>query len=48
MYKKVFKIHMQKDTIKSFEFLFQDDIVEYTAKCTYLFSEGVPKEKILR
>ena len=34
--------------IKSFEFLFQDDIVEYTAKCTYLFSEGIPKEKILR
>jgi len=48
MNKKVFKIHMQKETIKSFEFLFQDDIVEYTAKCTYLFSEGVPKEKILR
>ncbi len=39
---------MQKEIIKSFEFLFQDDIVEYTAKCTYLFSEGIPKEKILR
>jgi hypothetical protein len=48
MNKKVFKIHMQKEVIKSFEFLFQDDIVEYTAKCTYLFSEGIPKEKILR
>ena len=48
MNKKVFKLHMQKEIIKSFEFLFQDDIVEYTAKCTYLFSEGIPKEKILR
>ena len=48
MNKKVFKLHMQKEIIKSFEFLFQDDIVEYTAKCTYLFSEGIPKEKMLR
>jgi hypothetical protein len=48
MNKKVFKLHKEEKIIRNFEFLFQDDIVEYTAKCTYLFSEGIPKEKILR
>lgn len=48
MNKKVFKLHTEQKIIRSFEFLFQDDIVEYTAKCTYLFSEGVPKDKLLR
>jgi hypothetical protein len=48
MNKKVFKLHTEEKIIRSFEFLFQDDIVEHTAKCTYLFSEGVPKEKMLR
>lgn len=48
MNKKVFKLHTEEKIIRSFEFLFQDDIVDYTAKCTYLFSEGVPKEKMLR
>ena len=48
MNKKVFKLHTEQKVIRSFEFLFQDDIVDYTAKCTYLFSEGVPKDKLLR
>lgn len=48
MNKKVFKLHTEQKIIRSFEFLFQDDIVDYTAKCTYLFSEGVPKDKLLR
>ena len=48
MNKKVFKLHQEEKVIRNFEFLFQDDIVDYTAKCTYLFSEGIPKEKILR
>jgi hypothetical protein len=48
MNKKVFKLHKEEKVIRNFEFLFQDDIVDYTAKCTYLFSEGIPKEKILR
>jgi len=48
MNKKVFKLHKEEKIIRNFEFLFQDDIVDYTAKCTYLFSEGIPKEKILR
>jgi hypothetical protein len=48
MNKKVFKLHIEQKIIRNFEFLFQDDIVDCTAKCTYLFSEGVPKEKMLR
>jgi len=48
MNKKVFKLHTEQKIIRSFEFLFQDDIVDYTAKCTYLFSEGVPRDKLLR
>lgn len=48
MNKKVFKLHTEEKVIRSFEFLFQDDIVDHTAKCTYLFSEGVPKDKLLR
>jgi len=48
MNKKVFKLHTEEKIIRNFEFLFQDDIVEYTAKCTYLFSEGIPKDKMLR
>jgi len=48
MNKKVFKLHKEEKVIRNFEFLFQDDIVDYTAKCKYLFSEGIPKDKMLR
>jgi hypothetical protein len=48
MNKKVFKIYKEEKIIRDFEFLFQEDIIEYTAKCTYLLSEGIPKDKTLR